>query len=76
MYDKRKRISIDFIKNEIEQYKNLLFSTNIRQNEALNQAHMAQEPIFYFDNKSTGAKDYNSLIKEFLSLCHLPNEKK
>jgi chromosome partitioning protein len=76
MYDKRKKISLDYIESEIKQYKNFILSTKIRQNEALNQAHMAQEPIFFFDKKCAGTKDYQSLTKEFLKLCHLPNEKK
>jgi uncharacterized phage-like protein YoqJ len=41
MYDKRKKISLDYVNSEIKQYKKLIFSTKIRQNESLNQAHMA-----------------------------------
>lgn len=74
-YDARKKISIDWVTQEVEPYKHLIFETKIRQNEALNQAHMAQEPIFYFDPKSHGAKDYKSLTQEFLNLCQLTLEK-
>ncbi len=74
-YDSRKKISIDWITQEVEPYKHLIFDTKIRQNEALNQAHMAQEPIFDFDPKSHGAEDYKSLTQEFLNLCQLTLEK-
>jgi chromosome partitioning protein len=74
-FDSRKKISIDWITNEVDPYKHLIFDTKIRQNEALNQAHMAQEPIFNFDPKSHGAEDYKSLTQEFLNLCHLTLEK-
>jgi chromosome partitioning protein len=50
-------------------YKDFLFETKIRKNEALNQAHMAMEPIFSFKADSPGAEDYAQLTKEFLSLC-------
>jgi chromosome partitioning protein len=59
------------VEKQLEPYKNMLFETKIRQNEALNQAHMAQEPIFTFKPNSPGAEDYNSLTKEFLNLCRL-----
>jgi chromosome partitioning protein len=54
---------------QLAPYKNLLFQTIIRKNEALNQAHMAQEPIFTFKADSTGAQDYEQLTNEFLQLC-------
>jgi chromosome partitioning protein len=70
-FDARKKVSNDFIFQELEPYKEMLFNTKIRQNEPLNQAHMAQQPIFSFSGKSQGAEDYFSLTKEFLRLCHL-----
>jgi chromosome partitioning protein len=69
-YDSRKKISNDWVMEQLEPYRKLLFETRIRQNEALNQAHMAQEPIFYFKPASQGAQDYLSLTEEFLNLCH------
>ena len=38
-------------------------------NEALNQAHMAQEPIFAYKKDSSGAEDYRQLTNDFLKLC-------
>ena len=74
-YDSRKKITIDWVTNELVRYKHLLFETKIRQNEALNQAQMAQEPIFTFESRSHGAEDYKLLTKEFLNLCQLTLEK-
>lgn len=69
-YDSRKTISNDWVLQQLEPFNRLLLNVRIRQNEALNQAHMAQEPIFMFKPNSPGAKDYEQLTKEFLSLCH------
>lgn len=68
-YDSRKTISNDWVMQQLDVYRDLLFETRIRQNEALNQAHMAQEPIFLFKNNSPGAQDYEQLTKEFLRIC-------
>ena len=74
-YDSRKTISIDWAMYQLENYKELLFETKIRQNEALNQAQMGQKPIFYFSAKSAGAEDYKQLTSEFLKLCQQISEK-
>ena len=68
-YDSRKTISIEWVMDQLAPFKGLLFRTKIRQNEALNQAHMAMEPIFMFKPNSFGAEDYGKMTKEFLSLC-------
>ena len=69
-YDSRNKVSNDWVINQLEPFKNLLFQTVIRKNEALNQAHMAQEPIFIFKSDSSGAQDYQQLTSEFLQLCN------
>ncbi len=68
-FDVRKSTTNDWVMKELERYKHLLFETKIRANEALNQAHMSQEPIFTWQPKSHGAEDYKQLTKELLSLC-------
>lgn len=68
-FDARNTVSNDWIFKQLESYKNLLFDTVIRKNEALNQAHMAQEPIYIASPKSPGAQDYQQLTNEFLKLC-------
>ena len=69
-FDSRKKVSNDWVFGQLEPYQDMLFKIKIRQNEALNQAHMAQEPIFYFKPNSLGAEDYAGLTKELLALCH------
>ena len=66
-FDSRKTISNDWVMEQLEPFKYLIFETKIRQNEALNQAHMAQQPIFAFKPNSPGAQDYEQLTKEFLN---------
>jgi chromosome partitioning protein len=68
-YDSRKTVSIEWVMEQLEPFKGLLLRTRIRQNEALNQAHMAMEPIFTFKANSFGAEDYGQLTKEFITLC-------
>jgi chromosome partitioning protein len=70
-YDARNRVSNDWVLEQLAPYKTMLFQTIIRKNEALNQAHMAQEPIFIYKPDSTGAQDYEQLTNEFLKLCQL-----
>ena len=69
-YDSRKSITNDWILEQLEPYQGFLLETKIRQNEALNQSHMATEPIFTFRPNSPGAEDYQQLTKEFLNICH------
>jgi len=69
-YDSRKSVSIEWVMQQLEPFREMVFETRIRQNEALNQAHMAMEPIFHFKPNSFGAEDYRHLTEEFLRLCH------
>lgn len=68
-FDVRNSVTNDWMMKQLESYQPLLFETKIRDNQALNQAHIAEQSIFSFDPKSNGALDYQSLTKEFLSLC-------
>ncbi len=68
-YESRNKITNEWVLDQLEPFKNLLFKTRIRKNEALNQAHIAEEPIFIFKSNSAGAEDYKQLTKEFLKLC-------
>lgn len=67
-YDSRNKISNDWVFQQLEPFKALIFKTYIRRNEALNQSQMAQEPIFIYRPESSGAEDYRELTNEFLSL--------
>ncbi|MFW6351828.1 MAG: ParA family protein [Bacteroidota bacterium] len=68
-YDSRKTITNDWIMAQLDPFKELLFNTKIRQNEALNQSQIAQESIFVFKPQSSGAEDYTQLTEEFLEIC-------
>ena len=67
-YDNRNKVSNDWVLQQLEPFKHLIFQTCIRRNEALNQSQMAQETIFDFKAESSGSQDYTQLINEFLSL--------
>lgn len=67
-YETRNRVTNDWVLEQLEPYKDLTFKIYIRKNEALNQAHMAQEPIFIFKADSHGAYDYEQLTNEILEL--------
>jgi len=67
-YDSRNKVSNDWVIQQLEPFKHLIFSTYIRRNEALNQSQMAQESIFEFKPDSIGAQDYEQLTIEYLKL--------
>ncbi|MGA3116747.1 MAG: AAA family ATPase [Syntrophobacteraceae bacterium] len=69
-YDGRNKVSNEWVLNQLKPFKDMLFRTVIRKNEAINQAHMAQESIFSFKPESAGAQDYEELTNEFLNLCN------
>lgn len=69
-FEARNKVTNDWVMNQLSTYENFIFETIIRKNEALNQAHMVQQPIFTFRPNSTGANDYQKLTVEFLNLCH------
>ena len=68
-FDARNKVSNEWVLNQLESYQELIAKTIIRKNEALNQAHMAEEPIFIFKPDSFGAQDYKQLTDEFLKIC-------
>lgn len=67
-YDTRNSTSINWVMEQLDPIKELVFNTYIRRNETINQAQMVNEPIYFFDSKCAVAVDYNKLIDEFLSL--------
>ncbi len=69
MYDRRNRITNEFIMEQLRPYMEKTFSAIIMKSEALNQAHIAQKAIFDYDANSPGARDYYLLTQEFLALC-------
>ncbi|MCX5815556.1 MAG: ParA family protein [Proteobacteria bacterium] len=68
-YDSRNKLSNGWVLQQLKPYKKMIFKTVIRRNEALNQAHMAQESVFTYKKDSSGAEDYRQLANDFLKLC-------
>jgi len=73
MFDRRNRVTNEYILEQLRPYQEKTFTTLIMKNEALNQAQIAQKSIFDFDPKSSGAQDYQQLTEEFLELCRKRN---
>lgn len=71
MYDRRNRVTNQYVLEEISPYWEKTFQTIIMRNEALNQSQIAQKAVFDFDPASSGATDYQNLAVEFLQLYHL-----
>lgn len=65
--DSRTKRTNQAIEAQLEQFKDRLFETVIRRNEAINQAQMLNQPVFTFDPKSPGAEDFAALTKELIS---------
>lgn len=68
MFDKRNRVTNEYILEQLRPYREKTFATIVMKNEALNQAQIAQKSIFDFDPKSSGAQDYQLLTTEFLEI--------
>jgi chromosome partitioning protein len=73
MYDRRNKVTNEYILEQLKPYRDKTFATLIMKNEALNQAQIAQRSIFDFDPRSTGAYDYQQLTAEFLEICQKRN---
>lgn len=65
-YDNRKILNRDIAESVSNYFKGNIFKTLIRDNVALAEAPVQGVDIFRYDPKSNGAKDYESLINEFL----------
>jgi len=70
MYDRRNRVTNQYVLEEIKPYWSKTFQTIIMKNEALNQSQIAQKAVFDFDPESSGSMDYHNLAVEFIQLCH------
>jgi len=65
-FDSRNKVSNNFIEEQIAPLQSSLLKTIIRKNEAINQAQMNNEPVFTFDPRSNGTKDFYSLTQEII----------
>jgi chromosome partitioning protein len=73
MFDKRNRVTNEFILEQLRPYREKTFTSIIMKNEALNQAQIAQKAIFDYDSRSSGSQDYQQLTGEFLELWQKRN---
>ncbi|PJE77480.1 Sporulation initiation inhibitor protein Soj [invertebrate metagenome] len=67
-YDSRTTTTNEFIERELEPLKDHVANTRIRKTEAINQAAINGEPVWLFDPKGNGSKNYDALTAEVLAL--------
>ena len=65
-YDSRKNVIRGLEKDIIEYFGDLLFETRVRMNTRIEEAMVMKQPIFLYDSKSIGAKDFSKLCKSIL----------
>ncbi len=70
LYNSSKSIINNWAGEQLAPFSDIIFKTKIRQNEAINQAHVVQEPVQVFSKTSHGANDYCKLGKEFIKWVH------
>lgn len=68
-FESKNTVTNEWVFQQLEPFRDIMFSARIRKNEALNQASIIGEPIFFAKPNSNGAEDYNRLADEFLKLC-------
>lgn len=73
MFDKRNRVTNEYILEQLQPYRHKTFHSVIMKNEALNQAQIAQKAIFDYEPRCSGAHDYLQLAHEFLELWQKRN---
>jgi len=64
--DSRSTRTNEVIEEVLKDFKNNLFNTVIRRNEAINQAQMENLPVWVYEPKSTGTQDFQSLAEEIM----------
>jgi chromosome partitioning protein len=73
MYDRRNRVTNEYILEQLAPYHDKTFKSIINKNEALNQAQIAQKAIFDFEPRCSGAQDHLQLTLEFLEIWQKRN---
>jgi chromosome partitioning protein len=67
MYDSRTKLSESVVEDVRAFFKDLAFKTVVPRNVRLSEAPSYGKTIFQYDDKSSGARAYNNLAKEFVS---------
>lgn len=66
-YNTRKSLNNMVLETIADKYGSIVFHTKIRENVAVAEAPLMQQPICDYDPKSNGALDYEALTDEILS---------
>ena len=66
-FDSRNKATNEYIDQQLDGVRSNLLATVIRKSEAINQAQIRGEPIFTFDPKGHGTKDFRALTREVLT---------
>ena len=66
-YNTRKSLNNMVLETIAEKYGSIVFATKIRENVAIAEAPLMQQPICEYAPKSKGAEDYEALTEEILS---------
>lgn len=67
-YDSRTKTTNEFIEDQLKPLAANVAKTRIRKAETINQAAINTEPVFTFDPKGNGAKDFEALTQEITGL--------
>jgi chromosome partitioning protein len=67
IYDGRTKLARDVFEELKERYGDLLFTTIIQNNVRLDEATSAQQSIFDYDPKSSGAENYAAFVEEVMA---------
>jgi chromosome partitioning protein len=67
IYDGRTKLARDVVEELKGRYGELLFSTIIQNNVRLDEATSAQQSIFDYDAKSSGAENYGAFVEEVMT---------
>lgn len=66
-YNTRKSLNSMVLETIADKYGSVVFNTKIRENVAIAEAPLMQQPICEYSPKSKGAEDYEALTEEILS---------
>ena len=66
LFEKRNNQTNLYVEDQLSTFKEHMFNTIIRKNEAINQSQINGEPVFLFNPSCSGTSDFTQLVEEFL----------
>lgn len=66
LFEKRNNQTNVYVEDQLSTFKEHMFNTIIRKNEAINQSQINGEPVFLFNPNCSGTSDFTQLVEEFL----------